>query len=138
MHEEASDNTFSITPDTTNSSLSDGKQKTKDVKKVKCIIGRKNMSKNCIKQNNTEIEPKSNLFDPNAIPEFLSFPNTNVSLLFKDKKFEEWNTAYTNWFMDKNRVASKTPNTRTIQGYVSELCRYREYVHESMKEKNFN
>ena len=78
----------------------------------------------------------ANSFDPNLIPEFLSYPNINVSPLYKEKKFEEWNTAYTNWFMDKNRVASKTPNTKTIQQYISELCRYGEYVHETMKKKN--
>ena len=76
--------------------------------------------------------------DPYITPEFLSFSNEDVSHLFLDKKFEQWNTAFKSWFMENDYVAAKRPNTITIQQYISEICRYSEYVNERMKAKNIN
>ena len=69
---------------------------------------------------------------------FLSIPNEDVPHLFLDKKFEPWNTAFKSWFMENDYVAAKRPNTTTIQQYISEICRYSEYIHERMKAKNIN
>ena len=138
MHDESTDNSIIARSDITNTVFPNDSKKSKSNNKGKCIIGRKNIPKKCTKKQDVEKVTNIGSFDPNLIPEFLSFPNINVSPLYKDKKFEKWNTAYKNWFIDKNRVASKTPNTNTIQQYLSELCRYGEYVHESMKKKNVN
>ena len=106
--------------------------------KEKCIVRRKSTAKNLNKPQDDNAGSKSTSFDPNVIPEFLSLPNTDVVHLFKEKKFEEWNMAYTNWFVDKDRVAFKKPTNKTIQQYISELCRYGQYVQEAMKEKNIS
>lgn len=78
---------------------------------------------------------ESSNFNPHTIPEFLRFPNVDVSYLFKDKHFEEWTSAYKNWFLDEDRVAKKITNIKTINAYCSELCRYGLYIQNKMKKK---
>ena len=105
-------------------------------KKGKSLMGKSLVAKGKQHENANNNEPTGNLFDPHEVPDFLSLPNDDVSHIFQDKQFEEWNIAYRNWFLDKNRVASKKPNTKTVQSYASELCRYGKYVHEMMKKRN--
>ena len=134
--ELSSETSSSINSEPENLDLIDNEFRLSTSKKGKALIGKKSVAKNKKEESTVDAKPTSDSFNPNDVPDFLSLPNEDVCHILKEKQFEKWNLAYTNWFLDKDQVAAKKPSIKTIRGYSSELCRYALYVHESMKRRN--
>ena len=75
-------------------------------------------------------------FNLHEYPEFLYEPNIREIPVYKQDKFTIFNTEFETWWKNIDKAAYKTTPSTTVQGYISEVCRFSEWIMDHMKLSN--
>ena len=77
-------------------------------------------------------------FDLHQYPQFLFEPNVKECPEYQKEKYALFVQEFRTWWLNADLVSNHKSSTNTIQAYISELCRFSDWIEQSMARSNIN